>query len=117
VPCSRALRGPNDELLGVAGLDVPLRHVVDDMLAPPALPIREAWLLDDAGRVLVSSAAPDRVPAPEVFPEPAVVEHARSRRFATVRHDDGAWYLVYHLSAVGWSYVVEVDEAALLAGG
>jgi serine/threonine protein kinase len=115
VPCSRALRGPSGELLGVAGLDVPLRHVIDDMLVPAALPIREAWLLDAEGRILVSSlqghAATE--PAPR-FPDDRVVADARAQRTSTSRRADGTWYLAYPLSAVGWSYVVAVDESVLL---
>jgi hypothetical protein len=116
VPCSRALRGADGALLGVAGLDVPLRHVIDDMLAPPSLPIREAWLLDREGRILVSSrdGNPD-VESPPPFPDRQVLEDARAQRTSTTRRDDGSWFLAFPLSAVGWSYVVGVDERVLLA--
>jgi serine/threonine-protein kinase len=117
VPCSRALRGPDGVLLGVAGLDVPLRHVVEDLLTPDTLAVREAWLLDGEGRVLVSSKSPEAMllnPVP--FPDPVVVTAASTRHSRTLRRPDGTWVLVYPLSAVAWSYVVEVDEGSLVTG-
>jgi hypothetical protein len=117
VPCSRALRGPDGALLGVAGVDVTLGHLIDDMLAPAGLPISEAWLVDGDGRVMVSSHDREHeITAPPLFPDAEVVDRVRARASASIRGEDGSWRLVFPLHAIGWAYVVEAPEGALVGG-
>ncbi|HHO49376.1 MAG TPA: hypothetical protein ENK18_00530 [Deltaproteobacteria bacterium] len=116
ISCSRALHSPGGSLLGVVGVEIALNHLAEALLAPPGLPIEEAWLLDKDGRILLVASSPTTPPAPAPHPDPAVMEAAIAGRSAGLPLPGGRWRLVYPLGALGWSYVAEIQGPVLIGG-
>ena len=82
-------------------------------VAPASLPIREAWLLDGEGRMVVRSSERSATTAPVPFPDAFVVDRARAGEAASFRRDDGEWVMLWPLRTLGWSWLVEAPESAL----
>jgi serine/threonine-protein kinase len=121
VPCSVSLHGPDGALLGVAGMDMTLAYVIDELLVPEGVPVLEAWLVDGQGRVVVRTGDRATPPAERpLHPVSEVRERVTSGRAGAFRVDmgreDARWWMVFPLQALGWAYVVEADEHALLGG-
>ena len=56
MPCNRPFYDTSGKLLGVAGLDLAMDTVIEEMNMPEVAGVKEAWLLDGEGRVVLSSA-------------------------------------------------------------
>ena len=56
MPCNRPFYDNSGKLLGVAGLDLAMDTVIEEMNMPEVAGVKEAWLLDDQGQVVLSSA-------------------------------------------------------------
>ena len=56
MPCNRPFYDKSGKLLGVAGLDLAMDTVIEEMNMPEVAGVKEAWLLDNEGRVVLSSA-------------------------------------------------------------
>ncbi len=127
LPCTTSLFGPDDEFLGVAGVELTFDYVIGEMLTLAVDAVEEAYLLDDQGRVVVSSAdARERLGGGELhdalalptFPHAPVVEAARAGREGFVELElDGRprLFTLHRLDTIGWSFVTRVDPARLLA--
>ena len=55
MPCNRPFYDNSGKLLGVAGLDLAMDTVIEEMNMPEVAGVKEAWLLDGEGRVVLSS--------------------------------------------------------------
>ena len=55
MPCNRPFYDNSGKLLGVAGLDLTMDTVIEEMNMPEVAGFKEAWLLDGEGRVVLSS--------------------------------------------------------------
>ena len=55
MPCNRPFYDTSGKLLGVAGLDLAMDTVIEEMNMPEVAGVKEAWLLDGQGRVVLSS--------------------------------------------------------------
>jgi serine/threonine-protein kinase len=129
---TRALTLPDGAFLGVVGVDLLFDDVVERLVAAPELPgFRTAYLVDGQGRVMVESAARDLpvvVPATEVIDpgidfglarRPAIRAAAIAGHSGQAEVVEGDLALILswaHLDSLGWTYVVETDRDAWLAG-
>jgi len=126
LPCVTALRDTEDTFLGVAGIELTLDAIIDEILLDPDLPaVRESFLVDGEGRIVVRSTqlgaeVGDGLQGNEALkleplPFPEVVEAIRGER-AGYREmgDDLAVYAP--LGALGWYLVVTGETDALLYG-
>ena len=128
LPLSVSLHDGRGDLLGVAGLDVSVQHVVEEMLVIPGL--AEGYvsaLLDSEGRVVVRStddwerfrgaaALTNRALRPAKYEHQAVVDAVLGERSGYVAVDGGQLAVFNRLEVLGWTLVVTGDEDALLAG-
>jgi serine/threonine protein kinase len=118
LPCSKPLVDPSGRFLGVAGMDITFTYLIEALLEP-GRPIQEAFLLDAEGRIVVRSRGPQAATGDaltlEPYPQEAVREAARAGRTEAVRRG-GQVTWIFPLRALGWSYVVDADEDALIGG-
>ena len=111
LPCSAPVHDEEGELLGVVGLDLTFRYLMEEWIEPRGIAdAREAALLDEQGRVLLRTGQePDeRGTDLPVFEVSEVVKRVRSGQrsgWHQPRGQDGMW-LYDGLGALGWTYVV-----------
>lgn len=110
--------------VGVAGLDVGMDDIIDRMVVPGIEGVREAFLLDGEGQVLVSSrergarsalsTAGNRTKDVERVRVPALVGHAGSGTASgyVVTGDD--LYVFARMQALPWLLVVRLSAGAHL---
>ena len=55
MPCNQAFYDRSGKLLGVAGLDLSMDTVIEEMDMPEVDGVKETWLMDDSGKVVLSS--------------------------------------------------------------
>ena len=55
MPCNRPFYDTSGKLLGVAGLDLAMDTVIEEMNMPEVAGVKEAWLLDSEGQIVLSS--------------------------------------------------------------
>lgn len=121
LPCNRALYDPDGMFFGVAGADMALDTVVDLLDMPLA---SSAWLVDRNGNVVVSTADRgrnlgaglhgDRSLGTHPFPEPAIAEAIVDGQTTGMRRAGGARFVWSRLTAVPWTYVVQLDDGGWL---
>lgn len=127
LPCSMALRGRDGKLLGVAGVDVDVRWIIDRLLVAPGVVADEFYLLDREARVVLRSGQESladantsrnralRLPS---FPITAVADAVRDRRTGVLHVTNEAGVpklaVIIPLQTLGWSYVVVGDDRAIL---
>ena len=119
LPCTMSVVSPEGELLGVAGVELTMGTVMDELLQLDLPGVEAVWLLDDQGRVVAPRAADADPESLERFPHELVVSEVTAGRsgWAEGLGDDGGSLLIYYtLGDEGLAYVVEGDTAALLAG-
>ncbi|MEE8526707.1 MAG: serine/threonine protein kinase [Thermoanaerobaculia bacterium] len=118
LPCVEALVSPagDERLLGVAGIELTFDLIIDALLQNPELDdVRETYLVDGRGRVMVSIGARD-VAAPgglhgneeletETLAVPEVVAAVRQGRSGFFEEDGELW-VYQRLEALGWHLVV-----------
>ena len=56
MPCNQPFYDRSGKLLGVAGLDLSMDTVIEQMNMPEVAGVKETWLMDEAGRVVLNSA-------------------------------------------------------------
>jgi serine/threonine-protein kinase len=103
LPCTMAVRDENDELLGVAGVEMTFERAARDLLQLDLDGVRSTWLLDEHGRVLVSDPPVEPLSA---FPYPLAEQSGLS--------DLGPELLFVFRLGEGFQYAAIVDEASLL---
>lgn len=118
LPCVQALVSPlgDEELLGVAGIELTFDLIIDALLQNPALDgVRETYLVDGGGRILVrtgarGAAAPGGLHGneeleTETLAVPGVVAAIGEGRSGFIEVAGQLW--VFHrLEALGWHLVV-----------
>ena len=130
LPCSVSVYDAAGDFAGVAGVDLTLRYIIDSLLSVPGVRyIRETYLLDDEGRIVVRSS--DRARATkgkgewakrlemETYPFSEVVDRISSREsgYARVEQEDGPRIVGhYRLGALGWYFVAEALADDVLGG-
>ncbi len=55
MPCNQAFYDRSGEFLGVAGLDISMDTVIDQLDMPDVAGVKETWLMDGSGKVVLSS--------------------------------------------------------------
>jgi serine/threonine-protein kinase len=126
LPCVTALRDTEGVFLGVAGIELTLDFIIDEILLTPDLPaVRESFLVDGEGRIVVRSTQlgadvgaglqGNEALKLEPLPIPEVVEAIRAERAGYLEIDDDL--AVYSpLSSLGWYLVVTGETDSLLYG-
>ncbi len=130
VPCSTSILDLEQRFLGVAGFDLTLERLIDDLLVIDRLPSFEAaYLVDHEGNVVVcteqrgsryaraeSDAAADGHLALHPLPYPEVIPLVRAGRSGPIEIFTPHHTIVvcYPLHSVGWHYVVVADGRRLL---
>ena len=115
------VRDGQGQVLGVAAVDLAMRHLIDDYLEIPELAARgaEALLIDREGRVQVRSSQKDAVRsattfAPQRYEEPLVLDAMKDSEIGHIPLPDGRMALWATLGRVGLTYLVVGRESALL---
>ncbi len=104
-----------DQFLGVAGLDVSVHYVVDEMLAMPGLgaPV-DTWLVDDRGQTIATSTALTETP-PFPYATAFAAENGAVSGAMEVEDPSGTKLVAWsRLAAVDWTFVVVGSSEALL---
>lgn len=126
LPCSTSIYSENGKFLGVVGVDVSFRYLIDGLLMVDNLEGSVAYLLDDFGREVVRSDVTlqdyesriydNRAKELSEFPVQEVVRSIKGAErggyFAWEEEDKLVVYT--RLNAMGWYYVVVVDTDSLL---
>ena len=119
---AQVVRDAQGAVLGVAAVDLAMRHFIDDYLEVPELAATgaEALLIDREGRVQVRSSQKDAVRtattfAPQPYEEPLVLEAMKASELGHFMLPDGRMALWATLGRVGLTYLIVGREAALLA--
>lgn len=124
LPCSMGLYDSQKQFLGTATLEMKFDYLINSLLALADVPaVRQTYLVDDAGRVVVHSEQRNRSFPGKIFPdlklpnfEQAEVRAAILKKESGFRVVDGGktLYAFSRLDSTGWSYVVKADREALL---
>jgi len=56
MPCNQPFYDRSGKFLGVAGLDIAVDTVIDELEMPEVAGVKETWVMDGSGRVVLSSA-------------------------------------------------------------
>lgn len=132
LPCLRALYGPHGEWLGVAGIELSFRYVVDELLTLDVPELIEAYLLDAQGHIRVRSADrtrhqgmhygktadSTRVIEQPLFHQAAVIRGIKARPSGYLEYaEDGRQILTawFALPALQGYYVVSLDAGRYFA--
>jgi hypothetical protein len=122
LPCSTSLYDQNGSFLGVVGVDVSFRYLIDSLLHLEGMEGSVAYLLDDFGREVVRSDVSLEDYEQRIYdnrammlPEFPVNEVVRSIKSAEpggyFPWDEEEKLVVYsRLNAMGWYYVVVVES-------
>ena len=119
MPCNQPIYDRSGKLLGVAGLDISMDTVIDEMEMPEVAGVKETWLLDELGRVLVSSEEKGRKSALSmsgnktkalgVLGVPELEGHAVRGTTSGFVMDETDVLVFARLKALPWILVARVD--------
>ncbi|MDC0293989.1 serine/threonine protein kinase [Mariniblastus sp.] len=120
MPCNQPIYDRSGKLLGVAGLDISMDTVIDEMDIPEIAGVKETWLLDDSGRILVSSEEKGRKSALSmsgnktkalgVLGIPELEAHAKKGTTSGFVADETDVLIFARLKALPWILVARVDS-------
>ncbi len=126
ISCIKAVYTTDGELLGVAGVDLEFNYLTHAYMRMDEPAFVTAYLLDDEGRVMVSTALEDDpfvIPATEeadagldygLFDRPEVVTAASKRIPGYLLEDgDGRLLTWTPLHSIGWTYLAIADVERL----
>lgn len=127
LPCATAIHDQNGRMLGVAGMDVTYTTIIQDALTRSgAVGVVESFLLDEKGRVVVSSSqlgmpleafSTDSALQLELFPVQAVVDKVLRKEsgLEEVTREGEPRIIFFHgIPSLNWYYAEEVRTAAVL---
>ncbi|QTA87752.1 protein kinase domain-containing protein [Desulfonema magnum] len=126
LPCAISLYDKENQFYGVLGMDVTFSDIIEDNLKREgSVGVIESFLLDDRGRIVVSSQleadvqehSTDPALKLEPFPVPEVAEAIvrGESGLREVEHNGESRIIVfYQMSALKWYYVEEIDTYAIL---
>lgn len=117
--CSMPLLDGAGQLLGVAGIDVSLDYVIEQFMSIPGQRVRESFLLDREGRIVVRSSDrhddPNLIEArsiekPVLYPYSDIVADLQAGKSSYREIDQNGqkvWIVYNDIKALEWTYVVE----------
>jgi hypothetical protein len=123
LPCVMSVYDEHGEFAGVAGFEVTLDFVQDRFMQPYG-PVSESYVLNEDGRVLVTSRGAslnwevDDISSLPRFPVPSVVKLAKDGASGyVIDRKDGLEhvYMTFHMPTLGWSYVAVAPLIDVLA--
>ena len=118
--CTLAIRDADGRRLGVAATDLAFDLFIDRYLDPDGVPAgTEAYLVDAEGRVVIQSSQKDTARtmteyAPARFPDEAALTTLHGQPSGHLLRDDGSLLSWSRLSAVPWTYVLEIPQPEAL---
>ncbi len=113
IPCSLSVRDDDGQLLGVAGIDLSVEAVIDELLEPDVDEPVDTYVVDGRGRIVVSNryhgkSAVDRLTAS--FPYFDALQAKRGEghvgHFELVDMNDDKLIVWADLDVMDWTYVV-----------
>ena len=122
LPCSTSIYDQDGEFLGVVGVDLSFRYLIDGLLRVEDMEGSVAYLVDDFGREVVRSDVTledyekriydNRAKELPEFPVPDVVRSIKSAEAGGYFpwQEEGKLVVYSRLNAMGWYYVVVVDS-------
>ncbi|QTA79337.1 Protein kinase, Zinc finger domain-containing and double cache domain-containing [Desulfonema limicola] len=127
LPCAMSLYDNEGRFYGVAGMDVTYSNIIHDSLTRSgAVGVVESFLLDDKGRIVVSSSqlgidfelySSDSALHLELFPVTEVVDKIKRKESGLVevtRGEESRIVFFHEIQALDWYYVEEVKTEAIL---
>jgi len=122
LPCNVAILDRDGDFLGVAGADLAMDRVIEEMSVPGLTGVRESMLLDGDGSVLVSSTErgvaselsiqDNRTKEKRSLDSPRLERQVRAGRTSGFVHAGDDLYVFSRLKAVPWVLTVRLDAAA-----
>ncbi len=119
LPCNKALYDSAGAFMGVAGFDLGMDDIIDQMEVPGLDGVSEAYLVDSSGRVLVSSrergtrsalsTAGNKTKTTERIDAPALVGHADAGTASGFVVQGDELYVFARLQALPWLLVVRLE--------
>ena len=128
LPSAMAIVNDEDQLAGVAAIELTFEYVIDELMEIPELVGKsEAFLLDEAGRVVVRSSQRDssasaatsrtlRMPAFQVdeVVDAITTQGRRSGYLETEVNNKDTLIVWQRMESLGWFYVVQGESSKLL---
>ena len=121
LPCNAVILDQNGNFLGVAGADLSMDHVIEEMVVPGLAGTRESLLLNGDGQVLVSSlergqatgvsVQNNKTKDKDTITAPGLVRQIRAGRASGFSLEADDLYIFGRLKAVPWVLVVRMDPA------
>ncbi len=119
MPCNKAFYDRSGKLLGVAGLDLSMDTVIEQMDMPEIAGVKKTWLMDSSGRVVLSSEEKGRKTAVSmggnktkelgVLDIPELEAHAKEGTTSGFVMDDQDVLIFTRLKALPWILVARID--------
>ncbi|MDB4767002.1 serine/threonine protein kinase, partial [bacterium] len=119
MPCNQPFYDQSGKLLGVAGLDLSMDTVIEEMEMPDVDGIKETWLMDDSGRVVLTSGekgsrtaismSGNRTKELGVLGIAELEEHAKKGTTSGFVMDGEDVLVFARLEALPWILVARVD--------
>ena len=122
MPCNQPFYNRAGKLLGVAGLDLSMDTVIEQMDMPEVDGVKETWLMDDSGRVVLTSGEKGSRTAISmndhktkelgVLGIPELEEHAKTGTTSGFVMDGEDVLVFARLRARPWILVARIDAAS-----
>ena len=122
MPCNQPFYDRSGKLLGVAGLDLSMDTVIEQMQMPEVDGVKETWLMDDSGRVVLTSGEKgsrttitmggNKTKALGVLGIPELEAHARNGTTSGFVMDGEDVLVFARLEALPWILVARVDAVS-----
>jgi serine/threonine-protein kinase len=122
MPCNQAFYDRSGKLLGVAGLDLSMDTVIEQMDMPEIAGVKKTWLMDSSGKVVLTSEEKGRKTAVTMggnktkelaaLDIPELEEHAKNGTTSGFVMDNEDVLVFARLKALPWILVARVDADA-----
>ena len=119
MPCNQPFYDRSGKLLGVAGLDLSMDTVIEEMEMPEVDGVKETWLMDDSGKVVLTSGEKgsrtaismggNKTKELGVLGIPELEEHAKMGTTSGFVVDGEDVLVFARLEALPWTLVARVD--------
>jgi eukaryotic-like serine/threonine-protein kinase len=121
LPCTMSLYSEAQDLIGVAGLEFTFKYIADELLDLPGFQESEVLMVDEEGRVIISSSDTETSDGGQVsrplFPVQKVVSDILKKESGYYMEwsIEGEQLIVYHrMQSMGWYYVVKGSSGSLI---
>lgn len=122
MPCNQPFYDQSGKLLGVAGLDLSMDTVIEEMEMPEVDGVKETWMMDDSGRVVLSSEekgsrtaismSGNKTKELGVLGIPELEEHAKTGTTSGFVMDGQDVLVFARFKALPWTLVARVDAVS-----